>query len=90
LLLLLFGVVVVALTIVCISLASWRLSFVFRELSFCFRDVVLRQFSRHGRGGAAAPAAAALGMRLAGRDRSAVADAAVVGHPRPGLCRACA
>jgi hypothetical protein len=89
LLLLLFGVVVVALTIVCISLASWRLSF-FRELSFCFRDVVLRQFSRHGRGGAAAPAAAALGMRLAGRDRSAVADAAGVGHPRPGLCRACA
>jgi hypothetical protein len=36
LLLLLFGVVVVALTIVCISLASWRLSFFFASCPFVF------------------------------------------------------
>jgi hypothetical protein len=54
------------------------------------RDVVVRAFSRHGVGRAAAPSAPALGMPVAGHAHSAAGDAAVVGHVWPGLCRACA
>ena len=82
---LLFVIVVVALTIVWISLASCKLKVVFNLPLLCSHDVGMRQVSRH------VVRAAASGGSLAAqlpddRRRRSSGDAAVAGALGRGLC----